>query len=160
MCGRQEVDDRDLRVSGELLEQRVRARAHAGGVHEAREDERGVARRLPARELRLALAQDQRVTAELGDRDLERHARARRGLLEDEGDAASGERAGRGPPGRVATPGLERERTLEHGEQLVVGELLSGEEVTRHRPSVVRHPRRRARSDRAGSSLGRGDFVT
>ena len=43
----------------------------------ARQHERGVARRLAARELQLALAQHERVAAQLGHPDLERDARAR-----------------------------------------------------------------------------------
>jgi len=44
---------------------------------EPRQHEREVAQRLPARELRLALAQDDRMTTQLAHPDLERHPRPR-----------------------------------------------------------------------------------
>ncbi len=59
------------------------------------EHERRVAQRLAARELELVGAQHHGVAAQLVDPHLERHARARRGLLEDQRDAAPGERAAR-----------------------------------------------------------------
>ena len=66
-------------------------------VDHPRQHQRGVARRLAARELQLALAQHQRVAAQLGHADLERDPRARRGLVEHERDAAPLERARRQP---------------------------------------------------------------
>ena len=63
VVGREHVDDRDRGVLGELLDQPVRPGAHADRVNEAREHQRGVAHRLPARELHLVLAQYERVTA-------------------------------------------------------------------------------------------------
>ena len=77
-----------------------------------REDERGVAQRLAARDLQLARAQHDRVAAELEDAGLERQPRARRRLLEDERDRPALERpraaaarpssARRGRPARAA----------------------------------------------------------
>jgi hypothetical protein len=96
----------------ELVQQRLVARAQADRRHVAREHARGVAHRLAARELQLAGAQHHRVAAELGDAGLEGDARAGRGLLEDQGDAAAGERL------RGERRGLELRGAVEEGVQL------------------------------------------
>ena len=65
------------------------------------------------------------MAAELDDPDLERQARARRGLLEEQRDGPPGERVGR------ARGGLQRERAVEQRTQVVARQLLAGEEVPR-----------------------------
>jgi hypothetical protein len=109
----------------ELLEQRVWSRAHADGVDVAREHERGVPDRLAARELHLVGTQDHRMAAELDDAGLERHPRARRGLLEDERDDAVAQGVG------GARRRLELGGAIEQREQLVGAQLGAGEEVAR-----------------------------
>ena len=125
VAGGEHVEDRDRALGGELLEQRVGPGAHADGVDVAREHERGVPDRLAARELHLVGAQDHRVAAELDDAGLEGHARARRGLLEDERDDAVAQRVGR------ARRGLELGGAVEQRAQLVGAQLGAGEEVAR-----------------------------
>ena len=102
---------------------RVGARAHADGRDVAREHERGVAQRLAARELQLVGAQHDRVAAELVDADLERQPRARRGLLEDQRDAAPGERL------RGERRALQLERAVEQRVELAARQLGPGEEM-------------------------------
>jgi hypothetical protein len=126
VLGGEHVHDRHGRVLGELGDRPVRAGAYADRVDVAREDDRGVADRLAARELQLVAAQDDRAPAELADADLEGHARARRRPLEDERDAASLER----PCGQPIA--LELERAIEQRVDLGGGELLAGEEMARH----------------------------
>ena len=92
----------------------------------AAEHPRGIAGRLPARELELVASQDHRRPPELGDPDLERDPRPRRRPLEQQGDRAAGERT-RGIV--AAASGLELDRPLEHGAELGRIELLAGEEV-------------------------------
>ena len=71
----------------------------AGADHDrvdvAGEDAGGVADRLAAGELHFVAAEDDRVGAELGDADVEGDPGPGRGLLEDQGDAATGERCRR-----------------------------------------------------------------
>ena len=77
---------------GELGERLLGAGAQPDHRHVAGEDARRVARGLAARELQLARPHDHRVAAELHDPRLERRARARRRLLEQQRDRAPGER--------------------------------------------------------------------
>src|SRR6185437_7237826 len=91
--GGEHVYHRDRAVLGELLEHLVRTRAHADRGDVSREHERRVAHGLTARELKLVGAVHDRVPAELVHADVEGQARARRGLLEDQRDAAALERA-------------------------------------------------------------------
>ena len=96
----------------------------------AGEHERGVAQRLAARELQLAGPQDHRVAAELDDPGLERHARAGRGLLEQQRHRAAVERArGRGRA-------LEREGAVQQRGELAGREFGAVEEV--HRVGAMR----------------------
>src|SRR4029453_229048 len=81
--------------------------------------------RLPARQLELVAAQDERRAAELGHPDLERNPSASRRLLEHERDAAAGQH--RLPLG--GSPALQLERAVEQRGQLVTGQLLTGQEV-------------------------------
>ena len=117
----QHVEDGHGGVRGELLEQRVGPGAHADRRDVPRQDERGVADRLAAGELQLALAEHHREAAELVDAGLERHARARGRLLEEQGDRAALERA------RRVRLALERIRAVEHAAKVGGRELGPGE---------------------------------
>ncbi len=91
---------------------------------------RGVARRLAARQLQLVATQHDRVAAQLRDADLERDARPRRRRLEDQRDAAAGERVG-GEPVRLQLGGA-----VEQCGQLVARKLGAGQEMASH-PGIV-----------------------
>jgi hypothetical protein len=125
VAGAEHVEHRDRAVFGELLEDGVGAGAHADGIDVARQHERGVPHRLAPRELHLVAAQDHRVAAELDDPGLERHARARRRLLEHERHDPFGERV------RRARRGLQLARATQQPVEVVRGQLRSGEEVAR-----------------------------
>lgn len=122
----QPVDHRHLRRLGQPRDGLVGAGADHDRVDVAGEDAGGVANRLAARELHLIAAEDDRVRAQLGDPDLEADPRPRRGLLEDEGDAAAGERIGVGAP---LAPRFQLRRSVEQLAQLEGPELFTGEEV-------------------------------
>ena len=102
-------------MRGELAQALLAAGPQADGRDVAGEHERGVAHRLAAGDLQLVGAQHHRVAAELEDAGLERQARARRGLLEEQGDGAARERP------RGGGVGLERERAVEQRVQLAGG---------------------------------------
>jgi endonuclease/exonuclease/phosphatase family metal-dependent hydrolase len=122
---REHVHHRHRGVLGQLVDHPLLAGAHADRRRVAGEDQRRVAQRLPARELQLARAQDHRMPPELHHGGLERRARARRGLLEQQGDGAALQRPRGG--GRL----LERERPVEQRGQLRGLQLQAGEEVAR-----------------------------
>ena len=115
------VEDRHRGVRGELLEQRIRAGAHADRGDVARQDECGVADRLAAGQLELALAQHHREAAELVHARLERDAGPGRGLLEEQRDGAALEGARRE---RLA---LERVRPVEQAAKVGGRKLRAGE---------------------------------
>jgi hypothetical protein len=125
VAGREHVEHGDRGVRGQLLEDRVVARAHADGVDMARENERRVAGRLVARELELVRPQDQRVACQLDDAGLERDPRARGRLLEQKRHVASLQGA-RGVRSR-----FELERPVEQGVEVVGAQLGAGEEMPR-----------------------------
>ena len=83
------VDDRDRGVLRELVHLGLVERADQDRAQEAGEDERGVARRLPARELEVGRRHVERHPAELGDPHLGADPRPRRRLAEDEPDRAA-----------------------------------------------------------------------
>ena len=93
------VDDRHVGTGGQLLEPVLAEGAHHDGVDVAAQHCGGVAQRFAAAELGGARVDDHRVAAELVDADLERHPGAGGGLLEDDGDAAPGQRAASASPG-------------------------------------------------------------
>ena len=62
------------------------------GVDIARQHARGIGDRLAAAELHFLPGEHDDVAAELAHRDIERHARARRGLVEDHRQRLAGER--------------------------------------------------------------------
>ena len=123
----QRVDHRHLGRRGQLGHRLVRAGADHDRVDVAREHPGGVADRLAARELHFVAAQDDRGRAELGDPDLEGDPRPRRGLLEDEGDAAPGQRLGAEP---LAAPRFQRGGAVEQLAELEGAQLFACEEVT------------------------------
>jgi hypothetical protein len=113
------VDHGDRAVLGYLLDDRVRPGADRDRLDQAREHQRRVARRLAPRQLQLALAQHQRVAAQLDDAGLERHARARGRLVEHQRDAHALERA------RAQAVLLELDRALDQLTELLLRELFA-----------------------------------
>jgi endonuclease/exonuclease/phosphatase family metal-dependent hydrolase len=131
---RQRVDDRDLGARGQLGDRLVGARADYDRVEVAGEHPAGVAGGLAARKLHFVAAQDDWCRAKLGDADLEGDPRPRRGLLEDEGDAAPGEVATAAP---LPAPCFELESKVEQLGQLKGAELFTGEEVALQAPDTT-----------------------
>ena len=87
------------------------------------QDVGGVAQRLAAGQLQLIGAQHNGMAAQLVHAHLERQPGARRGLLEDQRDAAPGERL------RGQRRGLQLERAIEQRVELAGGELGACEEM-------------------------------
>ena len=85
--------DRHRGGGGEALERLVRVRADDDRVDEAGELARDVLGRLALADHELAAGGEERVAAELGHRDLEGHARAQAGLLEEHRQALPLEQA-------------------------------------------------------------------
>ena len=110
------VDDRDRRVLRELVDLGLVERADRDRAQEAREDERGVAGRLAARELEVCRRDVERHPAELGDPDLRADPCPRRRLAEDEPDGATGQDP-QLPPARALD--LELVREVERRAELV-----------------------------------------
>ncbi len=81
---RQTVDDRDGAVLRQILDVGLLERADHHAVEVAREDADGVLHRFAARDLHIVCVEERAVAAELVRADLERRARARGRLLEDE----------------------------------------------------------------------------
>ena len=110
---RQAVDDRHGRGARELGHGVGIERADHDGVDIARQHARGVGDGLAAAELHLVGGEHDRVAAELAHGDLEGHAGAGRGPLEDHRQRPAGERA-------VGTPalGLHGAARLDHPAQL------------------------------------------
>jgi hypothetical protein len=131
VIGGEHVHHGHRRVLRQLLHRPVRARADGDHMHEPGEHERGVAHRFASRELHLALAQHERVAAELVHADLEGHAGPRGRPLEDQGHAASGQRAGR------EAIALELGRAVEQGSELGARKLRACEEVAWHGRGMV-----------------------
>ena len=111
---------------GELSELGIGTGAHADGGHVPGEHQRGIAQRLATRQLQLLGAQHDGMTAELVDADLEGQPRARGGLLEDQRDAATVERA-RGERRR-----LELERAVQQRVELAGRELRASQKIAWH----------------------------
>jgi len=123
---RQRVDDRHLGSAGELGDRLVGARADHDRVDITGEDACRIADRLATRELQLVSPQDDRSRAQLGNADLKGDPRPRRGLLEDESDAAAGEgiRAQAIPP-----TGFQLGRPVEQLAQLESAQLFACQEI-------------------------------
>src|SRR5258708_34185225 len=86
------VDHRHARLRGEALDDRLLEGADHDDVDHARDDARAVLDGLAAAQLRLARVEHDRRASQLVDAGFERHARARRALLEDHCQHAVGER--------------------------------------------------------------------
>ena len=122
---RERVDHGDARVRGQLHDRRVGEGARRDGVDVAAEHARHVLHGLALAHADLVPAEVDRAPAEVHHRQLEAHAGAQRGLLEDERQGAAAEALRRG--GR-----LEGEGAVEEGAELGGGEVGDGEEVARH----------------------------
>ena len=119
---------------GELVHLVLAERPDHDRRQEPREDEGGVAVRLAARELELSGGQEERHPPELRDPDLERDARPRRRLVEDQPDRSTGEHS---QLGSARALGLE-----------LVGEIQQGLELV---PTPVRHAREVATLEASGT---------
>ena len=97
---RQAVDHRHGGVLAPAPSALVIERADHDGVDVARQHARGVGDGLAAAELHLLAGQHDRLAAELAHADVERHARARRRLVEDHRQRLAGERLRRGAAAR------------------------------------------------------------
>ena len=122
----QAIDDRDVRVFGDLLEDGLGERADDDRVEVAREDVRDVARRLPRAESDLGPGEVDGVSSELLDRKLERHPRPQGWLLEEQADAPGGEERLVGVP---LAHVLEAVGEVEHREQLFAAPVRDPQEI-------------------------------
>ena len=77
------IDNRNGRVAREFQQHLVFENADHDGVDIARQNTRRIGDGLAAAELHFLAGQHDHVAAELTDRHIERHPRARRGLIED-----------------------------------------------------------------------------
>jgi hypothetical protein len=115
----------------DLLELLVVERADDERVEVAREGRRRVADRLPARELQLVGSEADGVAAELRDRDLERDARPRRRLAEEQPER---------PPRQQRRAGvrilLQLERQRDGRAQLVGAPVGDAKEVATRESAV------------------------
>ena len=89
---RKRVDHRNVRVLGELFERFLREHARHDAVHPALEIFRDVADRFALAQVRERVVEKNGRAAEAGDADFESHARAQRGLFENQRDELAGER--------------------------------------------------------------------
>ena len=135
------VDHRHARMRGEALDDRLLKRADHHDVHHPRNYARNVLDRLAARQLRIAAVQVDRDAAQLIHAGLERHARARRRLLEHHRERAIAQRL----IDLVALePILDPARALEQPRELVAREIAELQEVLGwRRRHVLSPPRRR-----------------
>lgn len=135
----QAVDDRDRRVLGQFEQPVVRGGADHDGVDIARQHLGRVGDGLGAAELHLRAGQHDGLAAELAHADVERHARARRRLVEDHRQHLALQRA-RALAGLEA--GLARRRVVEDRPEIGFGDGGKiGEMAQRHRESPVTSPR-------------------
>ena len=91
----QRIHGRHAGVLGELLDIALRVRANDRAVNHPAEHARGVLDQLAAADLNVLRAQKQRLPAQFADADLERDARARGRLVENERPGLSGQRQAR-----------------------------------------------------------------
>jgi hypothetical protein len=152
----QRVDHRHGGGGGQLDDPVLAERADHDGVDVPRQDRAGVGDRLAPPELELRRGQRERVATELGDRDLERHARAGRGLLEDQCHRASGQRLAVGPAVVAGTIGLEPVGEVEQVDELVGVEVVDGEEVGGNAATGLSGGGGRRSVGVVGQSVGRG----
>ena len=124
--GGQGVDHGDRRLARQLLDLLVGPGADHDRVQIAGQHPGGVGDRLATGELQFVPSQDQRRRAQLGHADLEGDPRPRRGLLEDEGDAATGQLAG---AGAVPPAGFQLGGAVEQLAELECAQLFACQEV-------------------------------
>jgi hypothetical protein len=122
----QAVDDGHGSVLGERVHVGLRERPDHDPVHVAGEDDRGVLDRLAAPELEVVRGQVEARAAELGDPDLEAHARARGRLREDHRERPALERP---VCDALLRPRLEPVGEVEDGAQLVRRPVVDAEEA-------------------------------
>ena len=122
-----------------LLEPRLRVGAPDDRGDLTLEHARRVGGRLLAAELAVRGRDDERRSAEIGDADRERHARARRGLVEDDGD---GLRTGE----RLELPAvlLELDREVDDLGLLGGGQVVVAQQVAGHAGTSCSRVRRAA----------------
>ena len=122
----QAVDHRRGGRGRQLLDVGVRVGADHDRVQVAAEHDAGVADRLAPAQLHLGGGQVDGAPAQLVHADLERHARARRRLLEDQPERPPGQQ-GVGDP--RALHRLQLVGQIEHGDHLLGREILDAQEV-------------------------------
>ena len=159
------VDHRHARMRGEALDDRLLERADHHDVDHPRDHARDVLDRLAARELRVAAIQVDRDAAQLVHPGLERHARARRRLLEHHRERAVAQRLVE----LVALePLLDPARAREQVVELVEREVAELEEMlgrrSGHGGAAPRHAAESCRikilaRDRARTTVARGAHV-
>ena len=120
------VDHGHRRRRGHVRDVLVREGADHDAVDVARQHAGGVGDRLAASQLDVAWRQEQRMAAELVRADLERHARARRGLHEDHRERLPRERL------LVVLAGLHAVGKVEQGDDLFLGEVRNLQEIAMH----------------------------
>ena len=127
---RQAVDHRYRGVFGQLDQPVVLQRADHDRVDVAREDLRGIGDRLRTSELHLRSGEHDGLAAELAHRHVERHAGARRRLVEDHRQhlAVEGAIAFTGLEAALALPGI-----IENGAQILSGNAGEVREMARKR---------------------------
>ncbi len=104
------VDDRHARGCTHRVEPLLGEGAEDGGVDVAAEHMGGVLDRFAPRHLRVLREDGERLRSQLVDADLEGQARARRGLLEDDGDGLADEGSLVRAPGRLERVGAVQDR--------------------------------------------------
>jgi hypothetical protein len=132
---RQGVDHGDVRRSGQRFEASLLERPDHDGLHVAGHDAPGVLDGLSSTQLEFARGENDGVSTQLVDRDLERDPRPGGGLLEDHRDGSACQRAG-----PVSGRGLQLGRALEEILQLGPGEVVDREEVPGHARSLSMGP--------------------
>jgi len=141
------VDHRNARMRGEALDQVLAERADHHDVDHPRDHARHVLDRLAARELRVVPVQVDRDAAELVHAGLERHARARAGLLENHRERSVAQRL----VDLVALEAvLDPTRAREQVVELLPVEVAELQEVLGRGHGIKRH--RRKRTGRPGKA--------
>src|SRR4029077_7537430 len=138
------VDDWDLAVARELLDRLVRIHAKHHRVGHAARDAGDVRDTLATAEADLRGRQVHAVATKLRDADVEREARAKARLLEDEGDRPAREASG-------GWPGLEGCAPFQEEVELFPLEIADREEVA-HTRRDGHHGRARRRGRRSSTS--------
>ncbi len=128
---RQPVDDGDGGGAGQLVQRFLPEGADHHGVDIAAEHAAGVGDRLAMAELHLLAREHHGLAAHLADADIERDARARRRLLEDQRDDAVLQRLGlvRAQPGPAVARRLDARRVVEDGAQIARRHPVEVEEM-------------------------------